>query len=141
MHASMRWAPHAHDRRLAGLLLGLPGAGDCNVFQRASIAFHQVTGVLEDDPECWREIDAWVETARVAAGMASNRLGLMGHYYGGMLDIYTDVTLQCATFGTHVEILEVDELSARRREVTPAKSRRGRGSSPRFSTCNRIVRA
>jgi L-arabinose isomerase len=53
--------------------------------------------------------------------MANNRLGLMGHYYGGMLDIYSDVTLQCATFGTHVEILEVDELAARRREVTPSE--------------------
>jgi L-arabinose isomerase len=49
--------------------------------------------------------------------MNGNRLGLMGHYYGGMLDIYSDVTLQCATFGTHIEILEVDELSALRREV------------------------
>ncbi len=58
-----------------------------NVFQRAGIPFHQVTGVLDDDPECWREVDAWVEAARVAACMASNRLGLMGHYYGGMLDI------------------------------------------------------
>jgi L-arabinose isomerase len=89
-----------------------------NVFQRAGIRFHQVTGVLEGDPTCWREIDAWVEAARVAAGMANNRLGLMGHYYGGMLDIYSDTTLQAATFGTHLEILEVDELSARRRDVS-----------------------
>jgi L-arabinose isomerase len=92
-----------------------------NVFKRAGIRFHQVTGVLDDDPECWREIDAWVEAARVAAGMAENRLGLMGHYYGGMLDIYSDVTLQCATFGTHVEILEVDELAARRRDIGDAE--------------------
>ena len=59
-----------------------------NVFQRAGIRFHQVTGVLHDDPICWNEIDAWVEAARVAAVMAENRLGLMGHYYSGMLDIY-----------------------------------------------------
>jgi L-arabinose isomerase len=44
----------------------------------------------------------------------------MGHYYSGMLDIYSDVTLQCATFGTHIEILEVDELAERRREVGDA---------------------
>ncbi len=88
-----------------------------NVFQRSGIRFHQVTGVLHDDPQCWNEIDAWVEAARVAAVMAENRLGLMGHYYSGMLDIYSDVTLQCAVFGTHIEILEVDELAARRREV------------------------
>jgi len=88
-----------------------------NVFARAGISFHQLTGVLDDDPQCWREVDAWVEAARVAAGMAANRLGLMGHYYSGMLDIYSDVTLQCATFGTHVEMLEVDELSALRDQV------------------------
>ncbi|MDF9827693.1 L-arabinose isomerase [Ereboglobus sp. PH5-10] len=92
-----------------------------NVFNRAGVRFHQVTGVLEDDPVCWSEVDAWVEAARVAAGMAGNRLGLMGHYYGGMLDIYSDVTLQCATFGTHVEMLEVEELVARRREVAADK--------------------
>jgi len=36
----------------------------------------------------------------------------MGHYYSGMLDIMTDVTLVSIVFGTHVEIVEVDELSA-----------------------------
>lgn len=93
-----------------------------NVFQRAGVRFHQITGVLDDDPACWREIDAWVEAARVAAAMSNNRLGLMGHYYGGMLDIQSDVTLQCATFGTHVEHLEVDELTAFRREVSETEA-------------------
>ena len=89
-----------------------------NVFRRAGVRFHQITGVLDDDPACWREVDAWVEAARVAAGMFGNRLGLMGHYYSGMLDIQSDVTLQCATFGTHIEHVEVDELSARRLDVS-----------------------
>lgn len=89
-----------------------------NVFRRAGIDFHQVTGMLDDDPACWNEIDTWVEAARVAHGLRQNRLGLMGHYYSGMLDIYSDVTLHCATFGTHVEHLEVDELSALRRDVS-----------------------
>ncbi len=86
-----------------------------NVFQRAGVRFHQVTGQLDDDPPCWREIEGWLEAARVVAGLEGNRLGLMGHYYGGMLDIASDTTLQCATFGTHLEILEVDELTALRR--------------------------
>ena len=94
-----------------------------NVFKRSGVRFHQVTGVLDADPACWREVDAWVEAARVAAAMFGNRLGLMGHCYGGMLDIESDVTLQCATFGTCVEHLEVDELSARRREVAAADVR------------------
>ncbi|MDB6095504.1 MAG: arabinose isomerase [Verrucomicrobia bacterium] len=90
-----------------------------NVLKRAGIRFHQVTGIIDDDPAAWRQVDDWVEAARVAAALHSNRLGLMGHYYNGMLDIYSDVTLQCITFGTHVEILEVDELSALRRDVPP----------------------
>jgi len=89
-----------------------------NVFNRAGVDFHQVTGMLHDDPVCWREVDAWIEAARVAHTMFHNRLGLMGHYYGGMLDIYSDTTLQCATFGGHLEIVEVDELAALRREVS-----------------------
>lgn len=89
-----------------------------NVFQRARIEFHQITGQLRDDPECWREVDAWMDAARVAGIMFHNRLGLMGHYYNGMLDIASDTTLQCATFGGHLEIVEVDELAALRRKVT-----------------------
>ena len=92
-----------------------------NVFSRARIDFHQVTGMLHDDPVCWNEVDAWIEAARVAHTMFHNRLGLMGHYYGGMLDIYSDTTLQCATFGGHLEIVEVDELAALRREVSAAQ--------------------
>ena len=70
-----------------------------NVFKRAGINFHQVTGLVGDDAQCWNEIDEWIEAARVAAILFHNRLGLMGHYYGGMLDIYSDVTQLCATFG------------------------------------------
>jgi len=89
-----------------------------NVFNRAGIDFHQVTGMLHNDPICWNEVDAWIEAARVAHTMFHNRLGLMGHYYGGMLDIASDTTLQCATFGGHLEILEVDDLAALRGGVT-----------------------
>jgi len=94
-----------------------------NVFKRASIPFHQVTGRLRDDPVCWDEINAWIDAARVAHILSHNRLGLMGHYYNGMLDIGTDTTLLCAVFGGHLEIVEVDELAAWRREVTPAQTK------------------
>lgn len=88
-----------------------------NVFNRAKIDFHQITGRLHDDPECWAEVDAWIDAARVAGVMFHNRLGVMGHYYSGMLDIYSDLTQQCAHFGGHMEIIEVDELANLRREV------------------------
>ncbi len=82
-----------------------------NLFARAGIPFHQVTGVL-DDAGTWLEIEEWLAAARVRSALAEARLGLMGHYYSGMLDIMTDVTLLSIVFGTHVELLEVDELSA-----------------------------
>jgi len=91
-----------------------------NVFRRCHIAFFQVTGMLEEDPIAWREIDEWLEAGRVAHTMEHNRLGVMGHYYGGMLDIYSDLTQHCAYFGGHVEVLEVDELAGLRRDVQPA---------------------
>jgi L-arabinose isomerase len=56
--------------------------------------------------------------------MFHNRLGVMGHYYCGMLDIYSDLTQQCAHFGGHIELVEVDELSARRRRVTAGQIRK-----------------
>lgn len=91
-----------------------------NVFRRTGIQFHQVTGLLHDDPECWQEVTEWAEAARVASIMSYNRLGVMGHYYSGMLDIYSDFTQQVAHFGGHIEILEVDELSGLRRTVAAA---------------------
>ncbi len=90
-----------------------------NLFTRAKIPFHQVTGVL-DDAATWREIEEWLAAARVRAALAEARLGLMGHYYSGMLDIMTDVTLLSIAFGTHAELLEVDELSALCAEVSEA---------------------
>jgi L-arabinose isomerase len=89
-----------------------------NVFNRCRIPFFQVTGMLENDPIAWNEIAEWMEAACVAHTMERNRLGVMGHYYGGMLDIYSDLTQQCAYFGGHIEIVEVDELAALRRDVS-----------------------
>lgn len=93
-----------------------------NVFRRSGIPFHQITGTLEDDA-VWAEAGQWIDAARVAGVMEHNRLGVMGHYYGGMLDIYTDLTRQLADLGGHIEIVELDELSALREEVTEAEIR------------------
>ncbi len=83
-----------------------------NVFKRTGICFHQVTGTLHSEDPCWNEIREWAEAARVANVMFYNRMGCMGHYYSGMLDIYTDLTLQIKYFGGHFEMIEVDELSS-----------------------------
>jgi L-arabinose isomerase len=95
-----------------------PAPEIANVFARAGVPFHQVTGVLDGDPECWGEIEDWIAAAQVVETLSHLRLGLMGHYYGGMLDIATDLTAVSAVFGTHIEHLEIDELGSLRGEVT-----------------------
>jgi L-arabinose isomerase len=95
-----------------------------SVFNRSNIPFYQITGMLHNDPVVWNEVEEWIEAAKVAHTMYYNRLGLMGSYYNGMLDIYSNLTLHCATFGGHIEILEVDELSGLRGEVTDEETKK-----------------
>jgi L-arabinose isomerase len=89
-----------------------------NVFKRIGIQFYEVTGVLEGDEQTWNDVKEWLEAAKVAHIMSYNRLGCMGHYYSGMLDIYSDITSHYASFGGHVEMIEVDELSELREQVS-----------------------
>ena len=96
-----------------------------NVLRRLDIPFHQVTGMLRNDPPCWQELEEWLRAAEVVHTLAHCRLGLMGHYYGGMLDIATDLAQVSGRFDLHIEMLEVDELSALRRTVEePALQRK-----------------
>jgi L-arabinose isomerase len=89
-----------------------------NVFNRTGINFYQVTGMLHNDEACWQQITEWIQAAKVAYIMSYNRLGCMGYYYSGMLDIYTDLTQQYAYFGGHIELIEVEELALLRKEVS-----------------------
>lgn len=88
-----------------------------SVFNRARVKYDIVTGYL-DDTEAWNEISQWLTAARVSAGMKNNRMGVLGNYYGGMVDVYSDLTLQSTVFGTHVEVLEMCELASLRQSVT-----------------------
>jgi L-arabinose isomerase len=87
------------------------------VFNRSGIDYHLVTGYLQEDA-AWQEIQDWVDAAKVVAGMRDNRVGVLGHYYCGMLDVYSDLTQQAATFGNHFELLEMCELNELRKAVT-----------------------
>lgn len=90
------------------------------VFNRAGIDYHLVTGYLEEDA-AWAEIRDWVDAARVRRVMRENRVGVLGHYYCGMLDVYSDMTQHASAFGCHFELLEMCELHRLREEVKPAE--------------------
>lgn len=92
-----------------------------NVLKRAGVRFHQITGVLDGDHLVDAELAGWAAAARAAHVMRHNRLGLLGRYYNGMLDIYTDQTLQLITFGGHMEVLEMDELAELRLQIGEAE--------------------
>jgi L-arabinose isomerase len=91
-----------------------------NVFKRAGIEFRSVSGHLKDE-RAWTRINRWVNAAKVRATLRHARHGLMGHVYPGMLDVSTDLTLVSTQFGSHVEVLEFDDLRVRVDEVTDAQ--------------------
>lgn len=91
-----------------------------NLFLRAGIPFRSVSGYLRQE-SAWRRISQWINAAHVRAALRHARHGLMGHLYPGMLDVSTDLTLLPTTFGSHVEVLEFDDLRVRTEHVTPAE--------------------
>jgi L-arabinose isomerase len=93
-----------------------------NVFNSCGIDYHLVTGYLKED-YAWEEISAWVDAAAAKRAIRDARIGILGHYYCGMLDVYTDVTALAAVFGSHFELLEIDRLKALRDGVGPGDVR------------------
>lgn len=87
-------------------------------FARCGIPFNLVSGLLrpEDGPagtDAWERIGDWIAAAGAVTSLRRGRLGILGHTYPGMLDLYSDPTMLTASTGLHVEILEMDDLQAR----------------------------
>ena len=82
-------------------------------FTRARIPYRTVTGSLVDGDPAWGAIREWIDAAAAVASIRSARLGVLGHNYPGMLDMYSDFTQIQAQLGAHVEVLEIDDLVAR----------------------------
>jgi L-arabinose isomerase len=83
------------------------------VFLRAGISTHLVTGTVDDDPAAWGDIASWCRAAHTARAIRHARFGMLGHTYPGMIDMSTDVGVVHGQLGTHVEILEMDDLQTR----------------------------
>ncbi len=100
-----------------------------NAWIRAGIDFDIVNGLLglvehvwpsksdevtmshPDAVSAWSEIEAWIRAAGVVRTLRNGRMGMLGHTYPGMLDMYSDFTMITAQTGMHVEILEMCDLA------------------------------
>lgn len=91
-----------------------------NVFRRAGIEMRSVSGHLRQE-SAWQRIAQWVNAASVRKVLRDARHGLMGHLYPGMLDVSTDLTAVPVQFGSHVEVLEFDDLRVRVDDVTESQ--------------------
>ena len=111
-----------------------------NVFRRAGIPFRSVSGYLQQQ-SAWDRIDQWVHAASVRATLRTARHGLMGHVYPGMLDVSTDLTTVSTTFGSHVEVLELDDLRVRVDEVTDGQIAERMDLARRLFTVDETVEA
>jgi L-arabinose isomerase len=90
------------------------------VFNQSEIEYHLVTGYLKEDYS-WKQIENWVRALKVKSLLSKSRIGILGNAYGGMLDVYTDVTRLSIVFGTHFEMLEMCELNTYRKEVSSSQ--------------------
>ena len=92
-----------------------------NAFARSQIPFNVVTGLLSPADgranryfkRAWTEIGDWVSAASAVRAVRYSRIGFLGHTYPGMLDMYSDFTVHHAQLGTHIEVLEMDDLYER----------------------------
>lgn len=104
-----------------------------NVFKRTGIAHDLIVGYL-DDNVAWQETDAWLRAVRVVQSLKSTNIGVAGHYYNGMYDVYSDMTNLAGRFGVRFKILEFCELVILASDVDTENMRGKRDEI--FSTLN-----
>ena len=111
----------------------------CNVFTRSGIRYNIVSGMLgmekdvvdsvtdcatkgkPESVEAWKEIREYVDAAMVTRNLKCSNFGILGNFYCGMLDMYTDLTLFQIVFGAHIEIVEMSDLENHFQAVTDAE--------------------
>ena len=107
-----------------------------NAFIRSGIDYHVINGLLglgytpeismtdevsDNRPEAikaWKEIEEWINAAKVKRNLANSNFGFLGNYYSGMLDMYTDFTVFQAETGSQLKLLEMCDLAKQMELVT-----------------------
>lgn len=88
-----------------------------SVFKKAGLDYHLITGFIGEE-YVRNEIHEWIDACYVMKILRNSRVGVIGHYYNGMLDVYSDITMLAAAFGCHFELIEFGILQKLRENVS-----------------------
>src|SRR5262249_52319811 len=96
--------------------------------KRAGFQSDAVFGMLHNDDRAWNKVREWILAAKAAHALRNARIGLLGHPFEGMLDMNADPTSFDATFGMHIDMIEMCDLKKRvdlasRSEIDAMKAR------------------
>ncbi len=78
-----------------------------------------IVGTLLDDERPRQQLKEWCRVANAKRAFRYAKIGYLGHTYEGMYDMNSDPTAFTAAFGSHVQMLEMDDLAKLVNGVNP----------------------
>ncbi len=92
-----------------------------NCLIRLGKPFDTVTGHLEKDPILQRELDLWCRIALLLHRLKTQKIGLLGRPFAGMMDLNLDETKLFSRFGTFVQHVEWDDVVHEIENASPSE--------------------
>ena len=91
------------------------------VLLKSGIRFDCLVGSIEKDPYVVTQIEEWCTAANAARSTRYGKIGLLGHAYPGMMDLYVDETRFMNSLGFYSEFLELHQIKNALADVTEAE--------------------